>query len=98
MSQDGETPSSSAMRVTFPSTSELSKGQRQIVGKCTDIVQDFRSGKISKPKASLLLQQSIPHDNSDESIFLSTYESYFGMLNNFEQYRRGNVKRVDSIQ
>ncbi|KAF8802661.1 hypothetical protein BYT27DRAFT_7244561 [Phlegmacium glaucopus] len=100
MSQHGESSSSSFTRpsATVPSTPEISETQRQVVDKCTSIVQDFRSGKISKPKASVLLQQSIPHDNASEDVFLSTYEPYFDMLENFERYRRGNVGRIDSVQ
>ncbi|KAF8806860.1 hypothetical protein BYT27DRAFT_7256871 [Phlegmacium glaucopus] len=33
--------------------------------------------------ASVLLQRSIPHDNVTEDVFLSTYEPYFDMLENF---------------
>jgi hypothetical protein len=92
MSQNGES-SSNATRQTIPSapSSEPTEEQRQTVDKCTNVVQDFRSGKITKPRASLLLQQLIPRDDSNENIFLSTYESYFDMLDNFEHYRSGNI-------
>jgi hypothetical protein len=98
MSQNGE-PSSNSGEPTLssPNTSELSDVQRQTVEKCTNIVQEFRSGAISKPKASWLLQQAIPHDGVDESQFLSNYEPYFDMLDNFERYQSGNVERIDSI-
>ena len=99
MSQNDETPSTSATRPSDPlsSTSELSNEQRQVIDKCTSVVQDFRSGKTSKSRVSLLLQQSIPHDDSNEDIFWSTYNTYFDMLNNFKRYRRGNVGRVDDV-
>ena len=99
MSQNGEA-SSSTTRPTLSSafTPELSEGQRQAVEKCTNIVQDFRSSKITKSKASLLLQQSIPHDDPDDDSFLSVYESYFDMLDNFEHYRDGNIGRIDEVQ
>jgi hypothetical protein len=52
----------SATRPTFsPAFSpELSEEQNQAIDKCTSIIQEFQSGSISKPKAFLLLQQSIP--------------------------------------
>ena len=98
MSQNGEA-SSSATRPTFASafTPELSESQKQVVDKCTSIVQEFRSGQISKPKASLSLQQSIPHDDSNDDSFLSVYESYFNMLDNFEHYQSGNINRIDDV-
>jgi hypothetical protein len=99
MSRNGEA-SSSATQPTFPSTSSLepTEDQRQTIDKCTNVVQEFRSGKISKPKASLLLQQLIPHDESNEDAFMSAYESYFDMLDNFEQYRSGNLERINDVQ
>src|ERR1700679_659726 len=98
MSQNGEASSSE----TRPSSSstfspELSEGQKQVIDKCTNIVQEFRTGKVSKSKASLLLQQCIPHDNPDVDTFISVYESYFDMLDNFERYRSGNVERIDDV-
>jgi hypothetical protein len=50
---------SSATRPTFsPAFSpELSEAHKQAVDKCTGIIKKFRSGNISKPKASVLLQQ-----------------------------------------
>jgi len=100
MSQDGETLSSSFTRLSVPSTSaaQLPENQQDIIDKCTSIVQDFRAGRISKPKASILLQQSIPRDESSEDQFLSIYEPYFDMLNNFERYQKGNVRRIDGVQ
>ena len=79
---------SSATRPTFsPAYSpELSEVQKQTINKCTAIIQEFQSGNISKPKASVLLQQIIPHSDTKEDTFISTYESYFNILNNFEQY------------
>ena len=99
MSQNGEATSS----FTRPSVSSsaapgASEDHRQIVDKCTDIVQEFRTGRISKSKASYLLQQSIPRDDANEDLFLSTYEAYFDMLENFERYQRGNVGRIDDLQ
>jgi len=85
MSQNGET----ALSFTRPSVSSsavpgISKSHRRIINKCADIVQEFRTGRISKSKASYLLQQSIPHDDANEDLFLSTYEPYFNMLYNFK--------------
>jgi len=99
MSQDGEPSSSSFTRPSVPSTSavQLPENQQDIINKCTSIVQDFQAGQISKPKASILLQQSIPRDESSEDQFLSTYEPYFDMLDNFECYQKGNVGRIDGV-
>jgi hypothetical protein len=80
------------------SSSKPTEEQRQIVEKCTKVIQEFRSGKITKPKASLLLQQFIPHDDLNENTFISSYESYFNMLDNFEHYRSGNLGRINDIQ
>jgi len=82
MSQNGETMSSSFSRPSIPSSTALgtSENQRQIVNRCTYIVQEFRTGRNSKSKASYLLQQSIPHDSANEDLFLSTYKPYFNML------------------
>jgi len=96
MSQHAEMLLNSATR-SSPSSStlpELSDTQKQIINKCTGIVQEFRTGKISKSKATLLLQQSIPYDSSDEGAFLSAFEPYFDMLKNFEWYHKGNVEQV----
>jgi hypothetical protein len=84
MSQNEE--SSSATRPTFSPAflPEISEAQKQMVNKCTSIIQEFHSGNIFKPKATILLQQSIPCDESDENTFMSTYESYFNMLDNFK--------------
>jgi hypothetical protein len=68
-------------------SSEISEVQKCTVDKCTNIVQEFHSGNISKSKATILLQQTIPYDDTNAESFISTYESYFGMLNNFEQYQ-----------
>lgn len=100
MSQNGEAATtSSATRPSQPSfnSTDLSEEQRQTVNKCTEIVQDFRSGAISKPKASFLLQRVIPHDDSNEQDFLSVYETYFDMLDNFERYQRSNTERIDNV-
>jgi hypothetical protein len=100
MSQNGEAPSSNATRPTLAANTPpgLSETQKQTVDRCTSIVQEFWSGKISKPRASILLQQSIPHDDASEESFSSTYESYFDMLDNFERYRSGNAQRVDEVR
>jgi hypothetical protein len=99
MSQNGETPSNSATRPTqdSSSSSELSEKQKRTVEKCTSIVQEFRTGSISKHKASWLLQKAIPQDDITEEQFLSDYESYFDMLDNFERYQNGNVNRLDDV-
>jgi len=100
MSQNGKLPSSSITRLSISSTNatELSDNQRLIINKCTNIIQDFRAGRVSKSKVSILLQQSIPQDDSNEDQFLSTYEPYFKMLDNFEHYQRGNIERIDNVQ
>jgi hypothetical protein len=58
-----------------------------VVSKCVEVVQQFRAGKISKPKASILLFQAIPQGQLEESAFVTTYGAYMGMLDNFEHYR-----------
>jgi hypothetical protein len=100
MSQNGESSPTSATRPTVSSldSSELSEEHRQTVERCTNIVQEFRTGSISKPKASWLLQRAIPHDGVDEDRFLSSYEPYFDMLDNFERYRNSNADRIGSVQ
>ena len=77
--------------------SELSDEQRQTVEKCTDIVQEFRAGSITKSKASWLLQRAIPHDDISEDQFLSTYEPYFDMLDNFDRYQHSNAGRIENV-
>ena len=52
--------------------------------KCLDIIQQFRGDKITKSKATILLQQAIPHESLKEASFISTYGSYLEMLDNFE--------------
>ena len=100
MSQNGEASTSSATRPSVPSynTPEVPEHQRQVIDSCTSVVQYFRAGRISKPKASISLQQCIPHDNADENIFLSIYEPYFDMLNNFERYQKGNIRGIGEVQ
>jgi hypothetical protein len=99
MSHNGEASTSNATRPTLSSVdpSELSEDQRQTIDKCTAVVQEFRTGKVSKSRASMLLQRSIPHDDTNEDQFLSTYGSYFDMLDNFERYRDGNVDRINNV-
>jgi len=76
MSQDGETLTSSFTRLSDPSASasQLPENQQHIIDKCTNIVQDFRAGRVSKSKASILLQQSIPPDETNKDQFLFTYK------------------------
>jgi hypothetical protein len=92
--------SSSATRPTFsPAFSpEISKAQKQAVDKCTNIIQEFHSGNISKPRVTVLLQQMIPHVNTNEESFMLTYESYFSILDNFEQYQSANLQHIDDVQ
>ena len=99
MSQNGEGSSSSATRPTASShePSELSEEQKQTIEKCTNIVQEFRTGAISNPKASWILQRAIPHEGINEDQFLSSYEPYFNMLDNFERYQTSNVGRIEDI-
>ena len=100
MSQNGEASSSNATRPTVESDElqSLSEEQRRTVEKCTSIVHEFRAGQISKPRAALRLQQIIPHVDPDEESFLSIFEPYFDMLENFEQYRRGNMEQTNGVQ
>jgi hypothetical protein len=93
----GEASSSNATRPSDDSQG-LSDEQRRTVEKSTSIVHEFRAGHLSKSKAALLLQQAIPHNDPDDEVFLSTYEFYFDMLENFERYQDGNVRRVDEVQ
>src|SRR5271168_108605 len=91
MSQNGEASSSNATRPTVEpdELQGLSEEQRRTVTieKCTGIVHEFRAGRISKPRAALRLQQIIPHDDPDDESFLSVFEPYIDMLENFERYR-----------
>src|SRR5271168_2990256 len=97
MSHNGEISSSETRPASSSAiTPELSESQKQTVDKCTNIVQEFRTGRVSKSKATLLLQRAIPHDEHDEDNFTSVYESYFDMLENFERYQRGSIERVDN--
>jgi len=100
MSQHGETPESSATRPSFDTgnTQETFGLQAEVISNCIEIVQQFRTGKITKPKAALLLQQAIPKNETDEDAYVSAYGSYLDMLNNFEWYRTGNSRRVDETQ
>ena len=98
MFHNGENSSSETRPASSPAiTPELSESQKQTVDKCTNIVQEFRTGRISKSKASLQLQRAIPHGDHDEDSFTSTYESYFDMLENFERYQNGSIERVDNV-
>ena len=100
MSQNGEATSSNATRPTADADelSNLSEEQRRTVERCTGIVHEFRAGNISKPRATIQLQQTIPHDDPNDEAFFSIYEPYFDMLENFERYRRGNVEQADEVQ
>jgi len=97
MSQHGETQASSSTRPSLESgnTQESFRLQAEVISKCIEIVQQFRAGKLTKPEASILLQQSIPGENIDETTFVAAYGSYLEMLNNFEQYQTGNSRRAD---
>lgn len=100
MTQHGETPTSSATLPSqgtgsIPETFHLQKGT---VDKCLEIVQQFRADKISKLKATLLLQQTIPHESVEEESFVSAYGSYLNMLDNFEQYQTGAGRRIDETR
>jgi hypothetical protein len=77
MSQNGEASTSNATRPTLSTfgSSEFSEEQRQMVDKCTNIIQEFRSGTILRSKALLLLQRAIPHDSTNKDLFMSTYKS-----------------------
>ena len=44
-----------------------------------------------------MLQQAIPHEGIDEDQFLSSYEPYFNMLDNFERYQTSNVSRIEDV-
>ena len=92
MSHHGEESSST----TLPSqtTSEAVNLQREVVDKCLDIVQQFRGDKVTKSRATILLQQAIPHETLEEASFVSAYESYLEMLDNFESYQRGAARRI----
>ena len=100
MSHNGEASTGEATQPTLSSlkASELSEEQKQTVEKCTNIIQEFRSGSVSKSKAALLLQQAIPRNGSSEEQFLAVYEPYFDMLNNFERYRSRNADRIDDVR
>jgi hypothetical protein len=90
MSEHGETPVSSITRPLQDSggVQEETYGlQNEVVSKCVEVVQQFRAGKISKPKASILLFQAIPQGQLEESAFITAYGAYMGMLNNFKHYR-----------
>jgi hypothetical protein len=92
--------SSSATRPTFSPTFslEISEAQKQAVGKYTNIIQEFCSGNISTPRVTVLLQQMIAHVDTDEESFMSTYESYFSMLDNFEQHWSANLQHINEVQ
>lgn len=90
MSEHGETPASSITRPSQDSggVQEETYGlQNEVVSKCVEVVQQFRAGKFSKPKASILLFQAIPQGQLEESAFVTAYGAYMGMLDNFEHYR-----------
>jgi len=61
---------------------------------CLQIIHKFRSGEISKPRASLLLQKAIPQESISEDAYESAYGAYLDMLNNFEAYRQGSSRQV----
>jgi hypothetical protein len=96
MTQHGEMSTSST---TVPSQEngspqEVFNLQKEVMDKCLNIVQQFRVNRISKPRASLQLQQVIPHENTKEDSFILAYGSYLKMLNNFKQYQSGVARRI----
>jgi hypothetical protein len=64
----------------------------------TNVSQQFRVDKFLKPRATLQLQQIIPHESAEEDSFVSAYGSYLRMLDNFEQYQRGAVRRISETR
>jgi hypothetical protein len=87
MSQHGETSTSSITHQTqeTESSQEETYGlQNEVISKCIEIIQQFRAGEVSKPKASMLLFQGIPQGQLEESAFITTYGVYMGMLDNFK--------------
>ena len=94
MSQHGETSTSNNTRQTQDagSVQEETYGlQNEVVSKCIEIVQQFRTGEVSKPKASMLLFKAIPQQ-LEENTFVTAYGAYMGMLDNFERYRDGAAR------
>ena len=91
----GETSSNA----TLPSqnsagASEAPNLRKEVTDKCLDIVQQFRADKVTKSRATLLLQQTIPHETLEEDSFVSAYGTYLEMLDNFEAYQRGASRRI----
>src|SRR5271163_3900957 len=94
MSQHGDTSTSNNTRQTQDagSVQEETYGlQNEVVSKCIEIVQQFRTGEVSKPKASMLLFKAIPQQ-LEENTFVTAYGAYMGMLDNFERYRDGAAR------
>ena len=97
----GEASSSTTLPSQFEGSagsSEASSLQKEVMDKCLDIIQQFRAGKVAKPRATLLLQQTIPHETLEEESFVSAYGSYLEMLDNFAAYQRGASRRVTDTE
>lgn len=78
MHQHGETSASSTILSGQErgSVLEMFNLQGEVVDKCLNIIQQSRADKILKPKASIWLQQAIPHESAEEDSFVSAYGSY----------------------
>jgi len=60
--------------------------EKEIIEACLAVVQEYRSGEITKPRATLQLQELFP-GTMDEPAFLEAYGSYLSMLDNFDKFR-----------
>ncbi len=60
--------------------------EREVVKACLAVVQEYRSGEVSKPQATLQLQELFPR-TMEGPAFLEAYGSYLGMLDNFDRFR-----------
>jgi len=99
MSHHGETSSSSFTRPSQMSsnTQNMPNSQSDVVGTtdaCLQIVHKFQSRESLKPRASLLLQKTIPQESISEDAYESAYGAYLDMLDNFEAYRQGSSGQV----
>jgi len=66
--------------------------EREVIDACLAVIQEYRSGEISKPQATLQLQELFPR-TMEEPIFLEAYGSYLGMLDNFDRFRDNALQR-----
>jgi hypothetical protein len=85
-----ETSTGSAMQMTGTSTRGVQDSfglQEEGINKCIDIVHQFRSDKIFKAKASLLLQQTIPREGIEEDTFVKAYGAYLAGPRDARQFR-----------